>query len=299
MLGLDALARELAQFLCTVPRASQRDARHGHALALLEDLLWAAKAESFSLPRPKNERARKLADHLTSRPEDGRALEIVAAEIGGASLRTFERLFVDETGLSLAAWRRQSCMLASVSLLAEGKSIGEVARAVGYDSAAAFSTAFKQCFGAVAVELRDELKAGNSSMVRGVLGFVIGVVLWMPAFFLLVFLVALGWPEYASHGRVWFETSVFTFDAPMAVVNIDRLGVGRDVRGLGRGCGGPEARASLGAFRGARPVPRFLHLYLYWPNFPWWYNVAVAGLAAPAVLVGSKLARLSARRTSL
>jgi len=35
----------------------------------------------------------------------------------------------------------------ALTLLAEGKSIGEVARAVGYDSAAAFSTALKQCFG--------------------------------------------------------------------------------------------------------------------------------------------------------
>ncbi len=69
------------------------------------------------------------------------------AETGGASLRTFERLFLDETNLSLAAWRRQSRLLTSLSLLAEGKSIGEVADAVGYDSAAAFGTAFKQCFG--------------------------------------------------------------------------------------------------------------------------------------------------------
>jgi AraC-like DNA-binding protein len=147
ILGLDNLARELVLFLCTAPRPSQRDARHGHALALLEEFLPAAKAEAFSLPRPKSARARGLADHFTSRPEDGRALEIVAAEVGGASLRTFERLFVDETGLSLAAWRRQSRMLASLSLLAEGRSVSEVAHAVGYDSAAAFSAAFKQCFG--------------------------------------------------------------------------------------------------------------------------------------------------------
>jgi AraC-like DNA-binding protein len=58
-----------------------------------------------------------------------------------------ERLFIDETGLSLAAWRRQSRMLASLSLLAECKSMSEIAHAVGYDSPAAFSTAFKQCFG--------------------------------------------------------------------------------------------------------------------------------------------------------
>ncbi len=147
ILGLDPLARELVLFLCTASRPSQRDARHAHALALLEELLPMAKSESFSLPRPTSERARKLANYFASHPQDGRALELVAADIGGASLRTFERLFVDETGLSLATWRRQSRLLASLSLLAEGKSMSEVARAVGYDSHAAFSTAFKLCFG--------------------------------------------------------------------------------------------------------------------------------------------------------
>lgn len=147
ILGLDNLVRELVLFLCTVPRPSKRKPRHAHAFSLLRELLPEAKPESFALPRPRSERARKLADHLTAHPQDGRALEIIVAERGGASLRTFERLFLDETNLSLAAWRRQSRLLTSLSLLAEGKSIGEVAHAVGYDSAAAFGTAFKQCFG--------------------------------------------------------------------------------------------------------------------------------------------------------
>jgi AraC-like DNA-binding protein len=147
VLGLDNLARELVMFLCETPRVSQRGPRQAHALALLTDLLADAREDSFSLPRPRSDRARKLADYFTAHPNDGRSLEIVAAEVGGASLRTFERSFLDETGLSLAVWRRQSRLLTSLSLLAEGKSIGEVARAVGYDSAAAFSTAFKQCFG--------------------------------------------------------------------------------------------------------------------------------------------------------
>ena len=129
------------------PIIIKRKPRHAHAFSLLRELLPEAKPESFALPRPRSERARKLADHLTAHPQDGRALEIIVAERGGASLRTFERLFLDETNLSLAAWRRQSRLLTSLSLLAEGKSIGEVAHAVGYDSAAAFGTAFKQCFG--------------------------------------------------------------------------------------------------------------------------------------------------------
>ncbi len=147
VLSLDNLARELILFLCTAPRPSQRGARHAHALALLEEVLPEARPESFSLPRPRHERARQLADYFASRPDDGRSVEIVAAEIGGASLRTFERLFAEETGLSLAAWRRHSRLLTSLSLLAEGRSVGDVAHAVGYESAAAFSTAFKQCFG--------------------------------------------------------------------------------------------------------------------------------------------------------
>ncbi|HEV7714242.1 MAG TPA: AraC family transcriptional regulator [Steroidobacteraceae bacterium] len=147
VLGLNNLARELVLFLCEAPRLSQRGPRHAHALTLLTDFLADAKVDSFSLPRPRGDRARKLADYLTTHPSDSRSLEIVAAEIGGASLRTFERSFLDETGLNLAVWRRQSRLLTSLTLLAEGKSVGEVARAVGYESAAAFSTAFKQCFG--------------------------------------------------------------------------------------------------------------------------------------------------------
>ena len=71
-------------------------------------------------------KARQLADYFAAEPEDGPP---------------------QEAGLSLAAWRRHRRMLTSLSLLAEGKSIGEVAHAVGYESAPAFSTAFKQCFG--------------------------------------------------------------------------------------------------------------------------------------------------------
>jgi AraC-like DNA-binding protein len=147
VLGLDNLSRELILLLSCTPQLGKRGARHAHALALLEEVLPEANPESFSLPRPSHERARKLADYFTTQPGDGPSVEIIAAEIGGASLRTFERLFVEETGLSLAAWRRHSRLLTSLSLLAEGKGIGEVAHAVGYESAAAFSTAFKQCFG--------------------------------------------------------------------------------------------------------------------------------------------------------
>lgn len=147
VLGLDDLSREVILFLCRYPRVSERGPRHAHALALLEELLRESNPETFTLPRPRNDRARMLADHFAENPRDGRPVQVIAEEIGGASLRTFERIFAEETGLSLAAWRRHCRLLMSVSMLEEGKRIGAVARSVGYESAAAFSTAFKQCFG--------------------------------------------------------------------------------------------------------------------------------------------------------
>lgn len=147
VLGFDDLSREVVLFLCRYPRVSERGARHAHALALLEELLREAKPNTFTLPRPRHERARKLADYFAANPDDARSVQLIADEIGGASLRTFERIFAEETGLSLATWRRHCRLLMSVSMLEEGKSIGAVAHSVGYESAAAFSTAFKQCFG--------------------------------------------------------------------------------------------------------------------------------------------------------
>lgn len=147
VLGLDNLTHELILMLCAMPHATQRGPRHAYALALLEVILPEAKPESFSLPRPRHERARMLADYFAAQPGDSRSVEIIANEIGGAGLRTFERIFVDETGLSLASWRRHSRLLTSLAMLAQGKSVGEVAHSVGYESAAAFSAAFKQCFG--------------------------------------------------------------------------------------------------------------------------------------------------------
>lgn len=290
VLGLDALARELVLFLCAAPRPSQRGVRHAHALALLAALLGEAAAESFSLPKPKSERARKLAEHIVSRPADGRALEVVAGEVGGASLRTFERCFVDETGLSLAAWRRQSRMLASISLLAEGKPIGEVARAVGYDRR---QHSARRSNSALAVRHRATRGAGpkgvvdgaQSGRVRGRGGALDAGVLCADG----IGRAALA--RVCRTRRTWFETGVFTFEPAMAAVNVACWTVADVFAGwlatvVARHRGAAWALAAvLALYLG------FLHLYLYWPNFPWWYNVAVAGLAAPAVLLGAALAR--------
>ena len=148
VVALSDLARELISVICDAPGESARNEKIDHAVALLTLVLADAHEEPFRLPRPSDARASPLASYFLDHPEDSRSLEAIVAEEGGASLRTLERIFLDETRLTIAAWRRQSRLLMSLYLLDEGGPIATIASKVGYDSPAAFSTAFKACFGA-------------------------------------------------------------------------------------------------------------------------------------------------------
>jgi hypothetical protein len=127
-------------------------------------------------------------------------------------------------------------------------------------------------------------------MVRAVLGFIVAAVVWMPMFFGLALVGFFIWPEYEAHARVWFEEGVFTFPSPMAAYNVVCWALADVVAGwLAVAIG---ARRQV-AWTLAAVIALYLaavHLVFYWPNFPWWYNLGVALLAAPAVLLGGKLA---------
>jgi hypothetical protein len=127
-------------------------------------------------------------------------------------------------------------------------------------------------------------------MMRAVLGFVLGVAIWMPAFFALAILGNLVWSEYASHAQTWFEQNVFTFPAPMAAYNAVCWAAAELVAGWAAAAVARRREpawilaAAIGLYMGS------MHLWLYWPVFPWWYNLAVALPAAPAVLLGGMAA---------
>ena len=135
-------------------------------------------------------------------------------------------------------------------------------------------------------------------MVRGLLGFVIAAAAWLAAFFVMTFGVAFVWPGYAAHGSTWFESGVFTFEPPMAVVNVVCWALAEVLAGwlavaIARRREPMWALAAVLA--GYMSV---LHLFLEWPRFPWWYNLAVALPAAPAVLLGGRLAGRFLRSSS-
>jgi hypothetical protein len=127
-------------------------------------------------------------------------------------------------------------------------------------------------------------------MVRSVFGVVAGVVVWMMGFWILASLLARVWPDYAVHGRQWIRDGVFTFTPGMACCNLLLWVLAAIGAGLvaGRIARRREAVWVLAGLLGIYLV--VVHLVLYWPRFPWWYNLGVVIPVVPAVFLGAKLA---------
>ena len=141
------LLTELVSHIARIGMLDRRVSEHLHLKAVLIDLLEAARSNDLSLPLPKDARARRLADRLQADPTDKTDLGRLAAD-AGASLRTLQRCFARETGLSLDAWRQKARLIASTASLAAGASVTEAAFCCGYSSPSAFIAAFGRLFGA-------------------------------------------------------------------------------------------------------------------------------------------------------
>jgi AraC-like DNA-binding protein len=113
---------------------------------LLIDLLTQARRLDLALPLPRDRRALALAEQLQETPGTDATLSDLARR-AGASLRTLQRLFPAETGLTLEAWRQKARLIWSITRLAAGVSVSVTALDAGYESPSAFIAAFRRQFG--------------------------------------------------------------------------------------------------------------------------------------------------------
>jgi AraC-like DNA-binding protein len=88
---------------------------------------------------------KRVADHCNDERGDDDGAEI--ARRFGFGVRTLERRFAAETGMTFGQWRRHARFLRALRLLAEGRAVKTVARDAGYRSASAFVAAFSETFG--------------------------------------------------------------------------------------------------------------------------------------------------------
>jgi AraC-like DNA-binding protein len=120
---------------------------------VLLDLLAASETTPLALPLPADPRARSVAERLLARPAEMASLGTIARD-AAASLRTLQRCFSTETGLSMNTWRTHARLQHGLVQLSSGASVTAAALEAGYASPSAFIAAFKKTFGVTPARYR-------------------------------------------------------------------------------------------------------------------------------------------------
>jgi AraC-like DNA-binding protein len=117
-----------------------------HLITTLRDEIRQPDQQPLRLTIPREERLARVADALLDDVADDRTLD-AWADLAGMARRTFMRAFSAQAGMSFGRWRQQARLFAALEMLAQRKSVTEVALAVGYDSVSAFIEMFRTMLG--------------------------------------------------------------------------------------------------------------------------------------------------------
>ncbi len=117
-------------------------ARRARLERLVRDELGDLVPRSFVVPVPTEPTARRVALAIVADPADQRTLVEWAATVG-ASVRTLQRRFREQTGLTFQAWRRRAGLQHTMTGLAAGETVTAAAHRCGFASASAFIAAFR------------------------------------------------------------------------------------------------------------------------------------------------------------
>jgi len=145
VVAVSALIRELIAALCQEPWNYGPESAAFRLAHVLCDRLLPETREPVHLPEPSDPRIRRLARIYLENPAERRPISEVARQ-SGASLRTVERLFRQETGLSVGEWIIQRRLMRAMELISDGIAIGEAAFRVGFENPSSFTAAFRQRF---------------------------------------------------------------------------------------------------------------------------------------------------------
>jgi len=142
VVNVSPLMRELILRAVALGALNSGVPAHRRLNAVLRDEIKTLRALPLQLPAPRDERALRLAELAGSAASTPELLRQC-----GASRRTMERLFLDETGMTLGQWLRRCKLLQAIRLLASGQSVKRAALELGYANPSAFIAMFRRELG--------------------------------------------------------------------------------------------------------------------------------------------------------
>jgi AraC-like DNA-binding protein/mannose-6-phosphate isomerase-like protein (cupin superfamily) len=146
VLSMTGLMRSLVVEAVDLRADGKPDERAAAIIRLILLEITRLPVRPFALPLPSDERLARLCRAFLDAPTPHVTIDDWA-DRAGMSRRGFTRAFQRETGLSLSLWRRQATLLAALPRLSSGVPVTTVALDLGYDSAPAFTTMFRQMLG--------------------------------------------------------------------------------------------------------------------------------------------------------
>src|SRR5262245_1126547 len=150
---VSAFLRELVLRIVALRMLDDTKPAHGNLIGVLVDELRSTPVLPLSIRMPTDRRALAVARRLQSNPSDRAELTSLASD-SGASTRTLQRLFQDETGLRFAEWRQRIRLLHAVTVLGTGASVTQAGEEAGYASTSAFIAAFRKHLGQTPMRYR-------------------------------------------------------------------------------------------------------------------------------------------------
>lgn len=144
--GISALLRELIRAAMDVRQPYLPGTRDGRVMRLILDELRALPVLPLHLQMPTDARLLQICDALQLQLDDASTMADWAQRLV-VDVKTIQRLFVKETGMTFGQWRQQARLLRALELLATGQKVIDVALALGYDSPSAFASMFRKQFG--------------------------------------------------------------------------------------------------------------------------------------------------------
>lgn len=140
------LLRELIVEAVATGHLRANDPHHRTLQRLLVRQIARAAELPISVTMPVDPRALAVAEATMSHHRGCPPLPALCRQ-AGVSVRTVERAFQRDVGVTFELWRRQARLLKAIELLAAGRSVKEVAFEIGYEGSSTFVEMFRQTMG--------------------------------------------------------------------------------------------------------------------------------------------------------
>ncbi|MFK2875786.1 AraC family transcriptional regulator [Rhodanobacter hydrolyticus] len=165
VINISPLLKELIVEACAAGTLTNRVLRQRHLVDVIVDQLRVVQAVPLQLPSVSDPRAKRVVEALSADPGNRRSLAHIC-ETSGASRRTIERIFQEETAMTVGKWRQQLRLMHAMRLLGEGMKVTYAAQEAGYNAPSAFIAAFRKMLGTTPTLYFERTADEHASSIR-------------------------------------------------------------------------------------------------------------------------------------